>query len=69
MSKPKSSDYAESEVDKVNAAVAMADKQYFREKYLPKQKQFLEFDLILTKIQYSIRNRCKNTCTKPNSVF
>ena len=42
MSKPKSSDYAESEVDKVNAAVAMADKQYFRDKYLPKQKEFLE---------------------------
>ena len=42
MSKPKSSDYKESEVDKVNAAVAMADKEYFREQYLPKQKQFLE---------------------------
>lgn len=42
MSKPKSSDYKESEVDKVNAAVAMADKQYFRENYLPKQKEFIE---------------------------
>ena len=42
MSKPKSSDYKESEVDKVNAAVAIADKQYFRENYLPKQKEFLE---------------------------
>lgn len=42
MSKPKSSDYKESEVDKVNAAVAMADKKYFRENYLPKQKEFLE---------------------------
>lgn len=42
MSKPKSSDYKESEVDKVNAAVAMADKKYFRENYLPKQKEFIE---------------------------
>jgi len=42
MSKPKSSDYKESEVDKVNAAVAMADKKYFRENYLPKQREFLE---------------------------
>lgn len=42
MSKPKSSDYKESEVDKTNAAVAMADKKYFRENYLPKQKEFIE---------------------------
>ena len=42
MSKPKSSDYKESEVDKVNSAVAMADKKYFRENYLPKQKEFIE---------------------------
>jgi len=42
MSKPKSSDYKESEVDKTNAAVAMADKKYFRENYLPKQREFIE---------------------------
>lgn len=42
MSKPKSSDYKESEVDKVNAAVSVADKKYFRENYLPKQIEFIE---------------------------
>ena len=42
MSKPKKSDYKASEAEKVNAAVAKADKAFFRENYLPKQKEFVE---------------------------
>lgn len=42
MSKPKKSEFKASEVEKVNAAVAKADKDYFRENYLPKQREFLE---------------------------
>lgn len=42
MSKPKKSEYKASEAEKANAAVAMADKKYFRENYLPKQREFLE---------------------------
>ena len=42
MSKPKKSEFKASESEKVNAAVAKADKDYFRQNYLPKQKEFLE---------------------------
>tara|TARA_B100001564_G_scaffold51939_1_gene38852 strand:- start:213 stop:872 length:660 start_codon:yes stop_codon:yes gene_type:complete len=42
MSKPKQSEYKASEAEKANAAVAMADKKYFRENYLPKQREFIE---------------------------
>ncbi len=42
MSKPKAADYKASEVEKVNAAVAKADKAFFRQNYLPKQKEFVE---------------------------
>lgn len=42
MSKPKQSDYKASEVEKANAAIAQADKKFFRENYLPKQKEFVE---------------------------
>jgi len=42
VSKPKKSDYKASEAEKVNAAVAKADKAFFRENYLPKQKEFVE---------------------------
>lgn len=42
MSKPKKSEFKASESEKVNAAVAKADKDYFRQNYLPKQREFLE---------------------------
>ena len=29
-----------------------------------RQNQFLEFDLSLTKIQYSTKSQCRNTCTR-----
>ena len=42
MSKPKAPDYKASEVEKMNAAIAMQDKQFYRENYLPKLKEFTE---------------------------
>lgn len=42
MSKPKAPDYKASEVEKTNAAIAMQDKQFYRENYLPKLKEFTE---------------------------
>ena len=42
MSKPSKQDYKASEVEKINAAVAKADKEFFRNEYLPKQKDFVE---------------------------
>ena len=35
-SKPKASEYAASESEKATASIALADKQYFKDKYLPK---------------------------------
>lgn len=42
MGKPSKQDYKASEVEKINAAVAKADKEFFRNEYLPKQKDFVE---------------------------
>ena len=42
MSKPKKADYKASDVEKINASIAMADKKFFKENYLPKQKEFVE---------------------------
>jgi len=42
LSKPKAPDYKASEVEKTNAAIAMQDKQFYRENYLPKLKEFTE---------------------------
>lgn len=42
MGKPKKSDYQASEVEKINASIALADKKFFKENYLPKQKEFAE---------------------------
>lgn len=39
MSKPKKSQYKESEADQISTAVNLADKKFFREAYLPKQKE------------------------------
>ena len=42
MSKPKKSDYKASDAEKINAAVAMEDKAFFRENYLPKLKTLVD---------------------------
>lgn len=42
MGKPSKQDYQASDVEKVNAAIAKSDKQFFRDNYLPKQKEFVE---------------------------
>lgn len=42
MGKPKKSTYEASEVEKINASIALADKKNFKENYLPKQKEFVE---------------------------
>lgn len=39
MSKPKKSEYKESEADQISTAVSLADKKFFREAYLPKLKE------------------------------
>ena len=42
MGKPSSSDYEASEQEKVGAAIAAADKDFFKEEYLPKTIEFVQ---------------------------
>ena len=42
MGKPSKQDYQASEVEKINAAISKSDKEFFRDNYLPKQKEFVE---------------------------
>ncbi len=42
MGKPKKSEYKPSEVEKINASIALAEKDYFKKEFLPKQKEFVE---------------------------
>ena len=43
MSKPKKSQYKESEADQTSTAVSLADKKFYREAYLPKLKEKRDF--------------------------